>query len=226
MGAASTRLKIFDPEELALVREDYRRTNHNLSMVAQLHGCHKADIIAALGLTEDESPRKSPGKAGWEVLNPELAERFYAAVEAGTPMAVICREVGIKHADTGFVIFNRMRARRAIMANTKKQTTKQQDEIITKAAVAATAEPDKAEPVQPEDYTPEAEKDIAWELGVRIKATGEVIEWLQELRVLSNDDTHACDRIMALASAACAGVEYAAQAAQDTHKGERYGIEH
>lgn len=40
------------PDEIRQMKEDWRRTDHNLTQVAELHACTRADVVAALGLTE------------------------------------------------------------------------------------------------------------------------------------------------------------------------------
>lgn len=204
---ADTINRRFDAEEMAIIREDYWRTNHNLSMVAQLHACHKADITAALGLTKDETPtKKSSGRQPWEALNPELAEAFFEDVEAGVPMATACRNAGIKKTDTGYHIFYRMRERRQLMANKAIQ-----DDKITKAVQDALPDEAAAEPIQPEDYTPDTEKATAQEIFTRVNAMSELIDRMRELhklRILSDDEIYILEHAMALAEVARAYIEY------------------
>ena len=46
-------------QEIRQMKEDWRRTDHNLTQVAELHACTRADVVAALGLTEaDLKPRQ------------------------------------------------------------------------------------------------------------------------------------------------------------------------
>jgi len=39
-------------QEIRQMKEDWRRTDHNLTQVAELHACTRADVVAVLGLTE------------------------------------------------------------------------------------------------------------------------------------------------------------------------------
>lgn len=43
---------VWTPDELRQMQEDWRRTDHNLGQVAELHACTRADVVEALGLTE------------------------------------------------------------------------------------------------------------------------------------------------------------------------------
>ena len=50
---------VWTPDELRQMQEDWRRTDHNLGQVAELHACTRADVVEALGLTEaDLKPRQ------------------------------------------------------------------------------------------------------------------------------------------------------------------------
>lgn len=65
--------------EADMLRTDWARS-HDLTMVAQLHACTAQDVIAALGLTDDEIPAryrqhtqpngKHWGRVPWEEAPP------------------------------------------------------------------------------------------------------------------------------------------------------------
>ena len=134
-------------QEIRQMKEDWRRTDHNLTQVAELHACTRADVVAALGLTEaDLKPRQRKKYPSWETQNPEKAAEFVRLLAGGAKMTEACKAVGIEKTDTGYKIYNRIRERNALMSNEEK--------IVT--AVAQAIQPsaeDQPEPVRPEDYT-------------------------------------------------------------------------
>ncbi len=138
---------VWTPDELRQMQEDWRRTDHNLGQVAELHACTRADVVEALGLTEaDLKPRQKKKYPSWETQNPEKAAEFVRLLAGGAGMTEACKAVGIKNTNTGYVIYNRIRERNALMSNEEK--------IVT--AVAQAIQPpaaDQPEPVRPEDYT-------------------------------------------------------------------------
>lgn len=134
-------------QEIRQMKEDWRRTDHNLTQVAELHACTRADVVAALGLTEaDLKPRQRGKYPGWETQNPEKAAEFVRLLEGGAKMADACKAVGIEKTDTGRKIYNRIRERNALMSNEEKNVTAVAQAIQPPAA-------DQPEPVRPEDYT-------------------------------------------------------------------------
>ena len=58
---------VWTPDELRQMQEDWRRTDHNLGQVAELHACTRADVVEALGLTEaDLKPRQKKKYPIWK----------------------------------------------------------------------------------------------------------------------------------------------------------------
>ena len=85
-------IKEFSPSELAEMRADLDRNPgaHGLSVVAQLHACKKADIIAALGLNPDDFARKPQVK-----VTPEQKADAVARAAKGEPLKDIAQDVGV-----------------------------------------------------------------------------------------------------------------------------------
>lgn len=137
------------PDELRQMQEDWWRTGHNLTQVAELHACDRADVIMALGLTVADIKRSKKARRDlprWETVNPEKAAEFVRLLEGGSTMTAACAAVGIKNRNTGYVIYKRIKERNALMSNEEKMVTAVAQAIQPPAA-------DQPEPVRPEDYT-------------------------------------------------------------------------
>ena len=193
------------PEELRQMQEDWRRTDHNLNQVAELHACDRADVIMALGLTVADIKRsKKARRPRWETVNPEKAAEFVRLLEGGAKMADACKTVGIEKTDTGYKIYNRIRERNALMSNEEKNVTAVAQAIQPPAA-------DQPEPVRPEDYTvdkPAKPKKIALALADALEGMDTLVDVLNRKKLLSADEVEVCERVMALADAFRVGIEY------------------
>lgn len=195
-------------QEIRQMKEDWRRTDHNLTQVAELHACTRADVVAALGLTEaDLKPRQRKKYPSWETQNPEKAAEFVRLLAGGAKMTEACKAVGIEKTDTGYKIYNRIRERNALMSNEEK--------IVT--AVAQAIQPsaeDQPEPVRPEDYTvdkpaaPAKTKKSARALADALDGMDALVDVLNRKKLLSDDEVEVCERVMALADAFRVGIEY------------------
>lgn len=193
------------PDELRQMQEDWRRTDHNLNQVAELHACDRADVIMALGLTEADIKRsKKARRVRWETVNPEKAAEFVRLLEGGAKMADACKTVGIEKTDTGYKIYNRIRERNALMSNEEKLVTAVAQAIQPPAA-------DQPEPVRPEDYTvdkPAKPKKTALALADALDGMDTLVDVLNRKKLLSADEVEVCERVMALADAFRVGIEY------------------
>ncbi len=191
--------------EIRQMKEDWRRTDHNLTQVAELHACTRADVVAALGLTEaDLKPCQRKKYPGWETQNPEKAAEFVRLLEGGAKMADACKTVGIEKTDTGRKIYNRIRERNALMSNEEKLVTAVAQAIQPPAA-------DQPEPVRPEDYTvdkPSKSKKTARALAEDLVSMDMLVDVLNRKKLLSADEVEVCKRVMALADAFRVGIEY------------------
>lgn len=191
--------------EIRQMKEDWRRTDHNLTQVAELHACARADVVAALGLTEaDLKPCQRKKYPGWETQNPEKAAEFVRLLEGGAKMAGACKAVGIEKTDTGRKIYNRIRERNALMSNEEKLVTAVAQAIQPPAA-------DQPEPVRPEDYTvdkPSKSKKTARALAEDLVSMDMLVDVLNRKKLLSADEVEVCKRVMALADAFRVGIEY------------------
>lgn len=191
--------------EIRQMKEDWRRTDHNLTQVAELHACTRADVVAALGLTEaDLKPCQRKKYPGWETQNPEKAAEFVRLLEGGAKMADACKAVGIEKTDTGRKIYNRIRERNALMSNEEKLVTAVAQAIQPPAA-------DQPEPVRPEDYTvdkPSKSKKTARALAEDLVSMDMLVDVLNRKKLLSADEVEVCKRVMALADAFRVGIEY------------------
>lgn len=191
--------------EIRQMKEDWRRTDHNLTQVAELHACTRADVVAALGLTEaDLKPCQRKKYPGWETQNPEKAAEFVRLLEGGAKMADACKTVGIEKTDTGRKIYNRIRERNALMSNEEKLVTAVAQAIQPPAA-------DQPEPVRPEDYTvdkPSKSKKTARALAEDLVSMDMLVGVLNRKKLLSADEVEVCKRVMALADAFRVGIEY------------------
>lgn len=195
-------------QEIRQMKEDWWRTDHNLTQVAELHACTRADVVAALGLTEaDLKPRQRKKYPSWETQNPEKAAEFVRLLAGGAKMTEACKAVGIEKTDTGYKIYNRIRERNALMSNEEK--------IVT--AVAQAIQPsaeDQPEPVRPEDYTvdkpaaPAKTKKSARALADALDGMDTLVDVLNRKKLLSDDEVEVCERVMALADAFRVGIEY------------------
>lgn len=195
-------------QEIRQMKEDWRRTDHNLTQVAELHACTRADVVAAQGLTEaDLKPRQRKKYPSWETQNPEKAAEFVRLLAGGAKMTEACKAVGIEKTDTGYKIYNRIRERNALMSNEEK--------IVT--AVAQAIQPsaeDQPEPVRPEDYTvdkpaaPAKTKKSARALADALDGMDTLVDVLNRKKLLSDDEVEVCERVMALADAFRVGIEY------------------
>lgn len=192
-------------QEIRQMKEDWRRTDHNLTQVAELHACTRADVVAALGLTEaDLKPRQRKKYPSWETQNPEKAAEFVRLLAGGAKMTEACKAVGIEKTDTGYKIYNRIRERNALMSNEEK--------IVT--AVAQAIQPsaeDQPEPVRPEDYTvdkPAAPAKTKKSARALADALDTLVDVLNRKKLLSDDEVEVCERVMALADAFRVGIEY------------------
>lgn len=191
--------------EIRQMKEDWRRTDHNLTQVAELHACTRADVVAVLGLTEaDLKPCQRKKYPGWETQNPEKAAEFVRLLEGGAKMADACKAVGIEKTDTGRKIYNRIRERNALMSNEEKLVTAVAQAIQPPAA-------DQPEPVRPEDYTvdkPSKSKKTARALAEDLVSMDMLVDVLNRKKLLSADEVEVCKRVMALADAFRVGIEY------------------
>ena len=193
------------PDELRQMQEDWWRTGHNLTQVAELHACDRADVITALGLIEADIKRsKKARRVRWETVNPEKAAEFVRLLEGGSTMTAACAAVGIEKRNTGYVIYKRIKERNALMSNEEK--------IVT--AVAQAIQPpaaDQPEPVRPEDYTvdkPAKPKKTALALADALDGMDTLVDVLNRKKLLSADEVEVCERVMALADAFRVGIEY------------------
>ena len=199
---------VWTPDELRQMQEDWRRTDHNLGQVAELHACTRADVVEALGLTEaDLKPRQKKKYPSWETQNPEKAAEFVRLRAGGAGMTEACKAVGIKNTNTGYVIYNRIRERNALMSNEEK--------IVT--AVAQAIQPpaaDQPEPVRPEDYTvdkpaaPAKSKKTARALADALDGMSLLVDVLNSKKLLSADEVEFCKRVMARGDTFRVGIEY------------------
>ena len=193
------------PEELRQMQEDWWRTGHNLTQVAELHACDRADVIMALGLTVADIKRsKKARRVRWETVNPEKAAEFVRLLEGGAKMADACKTVGIEKTDTGYKIYNRIRERNALMSNEEKNVTAVVQAIQPPAA-------DQPEPVRPEDYTvdkPAKPKKTALALADALDGMDTLVDVLNRKKLLSADEVEVCERVMALADVFRVGIEY------------------
>lgn len=191
--------------EIRQMKEDWRRTDHKLTQVAELHACTRADVVAALGLTEaDLKPCQRKKYPGWETQNPEKAAEFVRLLEGGAKMADACKAVGIEKTDTGRKIYNRIRERNVLMSNEEKLVTAVAQAIQPPAA-------DQPEPVRPEDYTvdkPSKSKKTARALAEDLVSMDMLVDVLNRKKLLSADEVEVCKRVMALADAFRVGIEY------------------
>lgn len=177
-------------QEIRQMKEDWRRTDHNLTQVAELHACTRADVVAVLGLTEAD-------------LKP-LQRKKIPRLEGGAKMADACKAVGIEKTDTGRKIYNRIRERNALMSNEEKNVTAVAQAIQPPAA-------DQPEPVRPEDYTvdkPAKPKKTALALADALDGMDTLVDVLNRKKLLSADEVEVCERVMALADAFRVGIEY------------------
>ena len=100
------------PDEIRQMQEDWWRTDHNLTQVAELHACDRADVIMALGLTVADIKRsKKARRVRWETVNPEKAAEFVRLLEGGSTLTTACAAVGIENRNTGYVIYKRIKPR-------------------------------------------------------------------------------------------------------------------
>ncbi len=192
-------------QEIRQMKEEWRRTDHNLTQVAELHACTRADVVAALGLTEaDLKPCQRKKYPGWETQNPEKAAEFVRLLEGGAKMADACKAVGIEKTDTGRKIYNRIRERNALMSNEEKNVTAVAQAIQPPAA-------DQPEPVRPVDYTvdkPAKPKKTTLALADALASMDMLVDVLNRKKLLSADEVEVCERVMALADAFRVGIEY------------------
>ena len=193
------------PDEIRQMQEDWWRTGHNLTQVAELHACDRADVITALGLTEADIKRcKKARRVRWETVNPEKAAEFVRLLEGGSTMTAACAAVGIEKRNTGYVIYKRIKERNALMSNEEKLVTAVAQAIQPPAA-------DQPEPVRPEDYTvdkPAKPKKTALALAEDLVSMDMLVDVLNRKKLLSADEVEVCDRVMALADAFRVGIEY------------------
>lgn len=84
--------KDFSPAELAEMRADLERNpgNKGLGIVAQLHACKKADVIAALGLDPDDFARKPKVK-----ISPEQKAEAVERAANGETLAAIAADLDV-----------------------------------------------------------------------------------------------------------------------------------
>ena len=195
------------PDEIRQMQEDWRRTDHNLNQVAELHACDRADVIMALGLTVADIKRSKKARRDlprWETVNPEKAAEFVRLLEGGSTLTAACAAVGIKNKNTGYVIYKRIKERNALMSNEEKNVTAVAQAIQPPAA-------DQPEPVRPEDYTvdkPAKSKKTARALADALDGMDTLVNLLNRKKLLSADEVEVCDRVMALADAFRVGIEY------------------
>lgn len=199
---------VWTPDELRQMQEDWRRTDHNLGQVAELHACTRADVVEALGLTEaDLKPRQKKKYPSWETQNPEKAAEFVRLLAGGAKMTEACKAVGIEKTDTGYKIYTRIRERNALMRNEEKIVTAVAQAIQPSAA-------DQPEPVRPEDYTVNKpakhakSKKTVRALADALDGMSTLVDVLNRKKLLSADEVEVCERVMALADAFRVGIEY------------------
>ena len=106
--------------EADMLHDDWNRS-HDLTMVAQLHACTAQDVIAALGLTDDEIPAryrqhtqpngKHWGRVPWEEAHPEEAQRLYTLMDGGMNATEAAAIMGLSKGRT-YAIYKRMNAKR------------------------------------------------------------------------------------------------------------------
>lgn len=197
----SNGFTVFTNEELSDMKHDWERTGHNLQQVAELHGCSKAEAAAALNLTEAEfkaaTKKKLPKRPNWEERNLDKAAYFIKLLENGEKMADACAAVGIGKVDTGYKIYKRIKERSIDMTN---------QEIIAAAQAA--------EPVQPEDFTPDTPETAAGQslpekLLADLEAMSRLVELLNQEKLVSDAELDVCDRLLAMVDAFRAGAKYA-----------------
>lgn len=175
--------RAWSKQELHELREDWRRTNHNLTQVAELHACDRYEIVTALGLTEADIKRPKKARRElprWETLNPEKAAEFVRLLEAGSKMTAACAAVGIEKTNTGYTIYKRIKERKAIMENEKK--------------LAKTTAPVQ----QVTEYCDEG-PSTADRIAADTEAMGRLLNDLTCLKLLNEKEIAACDIVLRMA---------------------------
>lgn len=197
--------RIWTREEMSQLKEDWRRTGHRPTQVAELHACTRADVIEALGLTDADikRPKKAQLKCGpvaWETNNPEKAAYFVKMVDSGEKMADACKAVGINLTNTGYAIYNRIKEREAIMSNEQK---------ITEAVEAAiTKQPEQEQSKNTPAAKPAKPANKAKQIANALDSMSVLVDVLNRKKLLSEDDVIVCERVMAVGDAFRSGIEY------------------
>ena len=171
----------FDADELGEMELDWQRT-HNVKMVAELHGCTKRDVAEALGLSPAEI---KTGKLCWEVRHPAEAAQFCALVDGGMSITKAAAKFGISQS-AGSTVYKRMKGTTPM---SKQETA--------------------PEPIAPADYTAPAKSgNEAQNVYAAIERMSYLVDLMNRQKLLSDDELNACERIMAMADAFRAGIEY------------------
>lgn len=171
----------FDADELSEMQVDWLRT-HNVKMVAELHDCTKRDVAEALGLSPAEI---KTGKLCWEVRHPAEAAQFCALVDGGMSITKAAAKFGISQS-AGSTVYKRMKGTTPM---SKQETA--------------------PEPIAPADYTvPAKSGNEAQNVYAAIERMSYLVDLMNRQKLLSDDELNACERIMAMADAFRAGIEY------------------
>lgn len=171
----------FDADELGEMKLDWQRT-HNVKMVAELHGCTKRDVAEALGLSLAEI---KTGKLCWEVRHPAEAAQFCALVDGGMSITKAAAKFGIS-SSAGSTVYKRMKGTTPM----NKQET-------------------APEPIAPADYTvPGKGNGEAKNVYAAIERMSYLVDLLNREKLLSDDELDVCERVLTMADAFRAGIEY------------------
>lgn len=175
--------KTFTPEELDEMQVDWKRT-HNVKIVAELHGCTQPEVVQALGL--DPAKYAKSGGHTWEKKYPDEAAAFCALVDGGMSIRAAAAKFQLSQS-TGWNAYKRMKEGLTAMNN--KETA--------------------PEPIAPADYTvPAKSGNEAQNVYAAIERMSYLVDLMNRQKLLSDDELNACERIMAMADAFRAGIEY------------------
>ena len=173
----------FNAPELAEMQVDGQRTR-NVKIVAELHGCTQPEVVQALGL--DPAKYAKSGGRTWEKKHPDEAAAFCALVDGGMSIKAAAAKFQLSPS-AGRNVYKRMKEGLTAMNN--KETA--------------------PEPIAPADYTvPAKSGNEAQNVYVAIERMSYLVDLLNREKLLSEDELNACERIMAMADAFRAGIEY------------------
>lgn len=150
----------------------------NVKIVAELHGCTQPEVVQALGL--DPAKYAKSGGRTWEKKHPDEAAAFCALVDGGMSIRAATAKFQLSQS-VGWNVYKRMKEGLTAMNN--KETA--------------------PEPIAPADYTVPAQNVYA-----AIERMSYLVDLMNRQKLLSDDELNACERIMAMADAFRAGIEY------------------